>query len=340
MWSVIKEIYRLITKQNKFKFKILVILIFLTSIFEIIGLALILPFLFLVNNLNIVYTNEYINRFYQYLHFDTSMNFLYFIGGMAMLFSFLGMVLSIYTNIKLTKFSNDLGADFSIRLLNLYLNNTYETLSSEKFKEKRKKIVTDTAIVANNIILPSLMIIAKTMLVCILCLGLFLISYEVTFFLFMILFSIYIFIFNISNKKVKLNNKNIERIKKEKNLLILDTLKNISTKEKSEKDIYIKQFFTQVYQLSKYQSFNNTVAKLPRYLLMFLVLSAVIGVSIYLLHAYQGNMDNIIHKMLFFIIIGLKLLPQIQNIFINYLKLKSNIYAFENIKNDLYKTSA
>ncbi len=337
MYNVVKDIFFLISKKERLKFKILIILIFFMSLFEIIGLALILPFLYLVNNLDKATTNPYINVVYTYFNFQDAFSFLCFIGIIAVTFSFIGMLLSIYTNIKLNRYANYIGVDFSIRLLELYAkSDNPEILPTDK-KEKRKKILTDTAIIANNIILPSLMIISKIIVVLVLFAGLLFISYSVTLLLFIILLFIYIVIFHLSNTKVKQNLKNIELIKQEKNLMVSDILTDKVTKE--EKSKIIKKYFTQAYKLSQYQSFNNTISKLPRYLMMFLVFSFIVFISTFIVYTNHHEIDTLMHKMLLFIVIGLKLLPQIQNIFINYLKLKSNIKSFDNIRETLFKAS-
>lgn len=336
MWKVIKDIYTLISKQNKFKFKILILLVFLMSLFEIIGLALILPFLYLVNNLDKATTNPYINNVFTYFNFQDTLSFLYSIGAIAIMFSFFGMILSIYTNMKLSKFSNDLGVDFSIKLLKYYMGDINPKDKPDIRKEKRKKILTETTIVSHNIILPSLMIISKTILILVLFSGLLIINYTATLSLIFILMFIYMFIFHFSNKRVKENLKKIESLKQEKNLLINDVLMGKTSNEKEESEI-VKKYFTKSYALSRHQSFNNVISKLPRYLMMFLVFSFIVLLSTYLVNLNQGDMSNVMPKMLLFIVIGLKLLPQIQNVFINYLKLKSNSASFTNIKDVLFE---
>jgi ABC-type transport system involved in cytochrome bd biosynthesis fused ATPase/permease subunit len=181
------------------------------------------------------------------------------------------------------------------------------------------------------------MIISKSILIVVLFCGLLVINTPATLSLFLILFFIYLFIFYFSNKRVKENLKKIELLKYEKSLLVNDVLigKSISTKKEESK--IIKKYFSQSYELSRHQSFNNVISKLPRYLMMFLVFSFVVILSTYLVHLNQGNMSNVMPKMLLFIVIGLKLLPQIQNVFINYLKLKSNIVSFTNIRGALFE---
>jgi len=338
MWTVVNDIYTLISKKDKFRFKILIILIFLMSLFEIIGLALILPFLFLVNNLDITQTNSYINTIYTYFNFQDPLSFLYFIGTIAIIFSFLGMILSVLTNLKLTKFSNDIGIDFSIRLLDIYIHNNDSKNPTEEYKNNRKNLLTETAIISSSIVLPSLVIISKIILISILFIALLMVDYSTTFSFFGLLLCIYTFIFYLSSKKVKVNIKTIDLLKQEKNLLIYSALQKKGYSEKEYPKI-IKEYASTAYRLSKYQIFNNVVSKLPRYLIMFLVFSFVVMISLYMIEVNNGNMGNIMTKMVFYIIIGLKILPQVQNVFMNYLKLKSNISSFTNIKYDLFQAT-
>ena len=337
MWQVIKEIFSLICKKSKKNFLILIILTFLMSIFEILGLALIMPFLFLVSNLNLVETNQHINMIYTFLGFHDKLSFLYFIGAGAMLFSFIGMLLSVFTNIKLTKFSNNLGVLFSIKLLNYYTQHK-EDLSKEHQKI-RKQILTEPTIIASNIILPSLTIISRIILVIVLFTVLMIINYQTTLIFSTVLFIIYFILFKLTNKKVQYRKTQIEHLKREKSLLINNILTSNHQINEKEKENLLKEYAAHSSLLSEYQSFNNVIAKLPRYLMMFLIFSAVVLVSSYLVSMYSGDMDDVMHKMLLYIVIRLKTLPQIQNIFMNYIKLKSNLSSFTNIKEELSKAS-
>jgi len=306
------------------------------SLFEIIGLALILPFLFLVNNLNITQTNSYINNIFTYFNFHDPLSFLYLIGIIAIVFSFLGMLLSVLANLKLTKFSNDIGIDFSIRLLNIYIAQNNEIDPAEVYKKHRKNLLTETAIISSSIVLPSLMIISKIILIIILFIALLIVDYSTTFSFFGLLLFIYTAIFYLSNKKVKLNIRTIESLKQEKSLLVYNALHN-KDDLKQEKTSLLKEYSTIAYKLSKYQTFNNVISKLPRYLIMFLVFSFVVIISLFIVEVNNGDMGNIMTNMFLYIIIGLKILPQIQNVFMNYLKLKSNISSFMNIRRDLFR---
>ena len=332
MYKIINEIYNLISKNDKFKFKILIILVFLMSFFEIIGLALILPFLFLVSNLNIAITNEYINSIYTYFDFHDTFSFLIAVGILAITFSLLGVVLSIYTNLKMTKVSNDIGADFSVRILKFSIDNIDTDKSTEAYKNNRKKILTDTAVVANKIILPILMIVSKTILIAIFFAGLMIINYKVTLLFLFVLIIVYVPVFYLTNMKKKINMKRVEILKEERNVLVYEVLNNKNNILQNRKKEALKKYFNQSYELSRHQSFNNVVSRLPRYLIMFLVLTSIVGISIYLTYVSNGDMDAIIHKMFIFIVVGLKTLPQVQNVFINYLSVKSNIKSFENIR--------
>lgn len=332
MYKIINEIYNLISKNDKFKFKILIVLVFLMSFFEIIGLALILPFLFLVSNLNIAITNEYINSIYTYFDFHDTFSFLIAVGVLAITFSLLGVILSIYTNLKMTKVSNDIGADFSVRILKFSIDNVDTDKSTEAYKNNRKKILTDTAVVSNKIILPIIMIVSKTILIAVFFTGLMIVNYKVTLLFLFVLIITYVPIFYLTNMKRKRNMKRIEILKEERNVLVYDILNNKNNILQNRKKEALKEYFNQTYELSRHQSLNNVVSRLPRYLIMFLVLTSIVGISIYLTYVSNGDMDAIIHKMFIFIVVGLKTLPQIQNVFINYLSVKSNIKSFENIR--------
>lgn len=336
MFSVIKDIYLLISFADKIKFKMLVVLVFFTTIFEIVGLALLLPFLALIANLDLIDKNKYINFVYLYLNLNNHQDFLHFVGFFAIFFIFIGTILAIYTNLQLLNFSTKIANDFSSNVLKYSLL----TYSTEKLKqlgsEFNKKIFSDCIIVGNGIIYPSINIISKTFLIFLLFFVLMIVNVEITVLLLCIFILFYFIYFIYSKKKTFNNNIEIKKLKESKTKILKDALDDFTINDLTINELtnYYKE---QSYSLSRMQSVNIIIGKLPRYIMSFIVFSFVVLITMYLENLKDFDIHVIFSKILIYLVVGLKMLPQAQNVFVNYLKLKSSLHVFYNIKDELKK---
>jgi len=300
LYVILTDLLGFISKKSKAQIFRLILFLIFTYIFEILSLTLIFPFFFLVNNLDYIAKNRYAFYIYNLLDFSNKIGFLYFVSVLLILFSFLGMVLTIYTNKKLVQLPKDIGIEISTKLLNRSVN--------------KKEIFKNVNIVSQNIIMPIIIVTARS-LVSLLFLGVLLyMNYIATFVLLIFFASLYYVIYIIFHNKI---SKNRSKIKELKELLH-------STNEIDELKSAYKE-------LNRLETFNAIAGKLPRYFIVFAVFTLIVFASCYVAKHYQDT-KTIIHLMLIYIVIFLKLLPQFQNIFIYYLKFKQNISYYVKLE--------
>lgn len=339
MYKLLKDILKLLSKKDKFTFIILVVFLFFTTIFEIVGLALILPFLLLINNLELIETNNFIQSIYILFDSENKLEFLYSIGSLAIVFSFIGMVLAIYTNLKLVKYSNNVGASFSVRLFKTFSMKTKkeDLRNRDLYRDIRKKIISESSIISTNIILPSINIISRLILIFILLSILLIINYKFTLFIIFYLLIFYVIILKLSRNIINNNIKKIHIYKKEKEELFIKTFNMKNEDLGNDNNNNMDEYKLNTYKLAESQATNSAISKLPRYVMMFLVFSSVTGFLMYLFGIKNDGIGSIMHTILIFLIVGLKILPQLQSLYINYIKIQSNRLSFYNIYNELYK---
>lgn len=332
MYKLLKDILKILSKKDKVTFILLVIFLFFTTIFEIIGLALILPFLILINNSDLVYTNEFINEIFVLINLDNKYDFLYFIGFLAIFFSFIGAALSIYTNIKLGKYANNIAGAFSVNLIKIYLKETIEgELVDKKIYSKIKRnVISESSVISNNILIPLINIISRSILIVILLIVLGLFNYKITLLIISYLSVFYFIITKYSKNFIQANKLEIEQLKRDKEEYY-NTLFSFEEEKEINNDKLLEKYKLSTYRLGNLLSINAVITKLPRYLMMFLVFSSTIAYLLYLITYEKDTVSVIIHTILIFLILGLKILPQLQNIYINYIKLQSNKVSFYDI---------
>ncbi len=138
----IKKILSILTKKNKTDFILIVFFYILKTIFEIIGIGLLIPIFSIISN------TEKKNQILSYFFFiDKEINnekiVILFFG----LFIFIYLIKSIYTvfiNNYVSKYCQNLYKDLAEKLLKKYLNNKYVFFTHNNSAELIKNIASET----------------------------------------------------------------------------------------------------------------------------------------------------------------------------------------------------
>jgi len=212
MFDLIKQLFASLTQAQKKSFIVLQLLIIISSIFEVIGIASIIPFISLISNINLLKEDGYIAEIYQYSGIEQPNDFLFFLGICVFVLMSLSSILSITKLWYTTYFSNKVGFEIGGRLYHYYINQTwlFHTINNSSFLTNKIAV---EAIRVKNICKSVMQINAQIFLGVFMFAGLVFINIKITFIgiaCFMVLyFSIYKFIKNIllkNGKKISMSS--------------------------------------------------------------------------------------------------------------------------------------
>ena len=172
MFSLIKDFYSIFTIEQKRKFLSLQILVIVMAFFEVVGIASIGPFMSLVSDNSHINSNSFLNNIYLYLDFNTDKGFLTFIGFIVLLLLITSSVISMITTWILGMFSARVGTQFADRLYAYYMKREWLFHSEINSSQLTKQIANEAIRVTDLVILPLMMLNAKSILLLFLCLGL------------------------------------------------------------------------------------------------------------------------------------------------------------------------
>lgn len=327
MMKTSNKLFYIMSSKNKKTFIILVFFLFLTTVFEITALTLILPFLVLSNKLENITKYDFIRNIYDFLELSNPIDFLYLIASLVILFAFLGMLLSIYTNYKIVKFSNGIALECNIQIFKNKIFNHDEELA-----ELRKTIISNPTMLSSSIIQPFLNIISRILLVFILLSVMMYISYFITIILIILFLVIYYLIFKLTKKIIEKNKNIIINSRKTTNDIFINIFRTKNLENTKEKTFSYQK---KLYESLLADAFNKVATKLPRYFFMFLIISLLIGFVLFYLNNINMHLSNILFELMIYIVASLKSLPQLQNIYINFMKIKTNEVVLNEVYNEL-----
>lgn len=336
MYKLIKELFSLLTYQQRRKFYILQVLVVLVAIAEVASLAAIGPFMALVGNLDLIETNQFIHDFYLGSGVDDPISFLFIIGLLVLLFLILSAVLSIFTIWKLSFFAARTGAEIGDSLYEYYLRKNILFHSVTTSSQLTKQIATEVARVTDHILQPCVQINARIVAVLFISIAIFIYDPVISMVALSMFLIIYYVLFISVRNRLERNGSVISKVSRERFTLMNEgfgAIKEIKLlgREKS----FINSFKESGEAFSEAYGSSNGLYNMPRYLMELIIYSGIIALILILLKKYDGDLSQILPVLAVFGLASFKLLPSFQQIYSGMAQIKSNISALEAIKDDV-----
>lgn len=121
----LRKLRLLVTPEDKRRFLWLLPIITFMAVLQVVGIASVMPFLALVADPEMVFTDARLKWVYDLLGFRTTRSFLAFVGGASLVLLVLSNVLAAVTEYLQLRFSWRLNHSLSVKMLSTYLAKPY-----------------------------------------------------------------------------------------------------------------------------------------------------------------------------------------------------------------------
>tara|TARA_Y100000590_G_scaffold465195_1_gene636780 strand:+ start:5721 stop:7514 length:1794 start_codon:yes stop_codon:yes gene_type:complete len=329
------KIYLLFKFIGLKKLFILSIFIILGSLFEVIGIGLIGPFISMLLDNNIVNENIYLNKIFLNSPEYIKNNFITFFGFFLIFIFFIvnSFLASLFYLIE--KVARESTADLSISLLKNYFKNDYIFFVKNNSSNLVKNIVIETQQVVHGIVLPILQAIGRIFIIVSIFFLLASINLNLTIFIILFFLSLFFIIFLFV--KNKLRKIGIERSFYDKLKFIIsnETINSIKeAKILKLENFFLKKFIITSYKYAKIHVKVVVYTIFPKYLIEFIVLSLI--VLILLLFNQNSTFLNNLPTLSVFIFAGYRILPGAQLIYSSLSAIKKSEESLNIIYRDLF----
>jgi ABC-type bacteriocin/lantibiotic exporter with double-glycine peptidase domain len=337
--NVFFKILIFLNNRDKRYYLGLMLLILVSSLIELLGVASLFPFIFLISNPNIIETNEIINFFYKFLInseiIQNKKNFLIFTGISTLFFLIISISFRTLSYILMVKFCLNFEKSMNLSLIKNYLSKPYIYFLSKNTTEIYKKIITQTRDTIDKTIYPSVNFISHSLIVIFIMIFLFFYDPYIFINIFFLLFLFFFLGFYFIKKKIKLKGEeNVNLNSKYLGTLfnIFSSIKNtkVNQLEKNLFQHYIKEFN----KFIKNQVFIQTLTSMPR---QFLELFGFMIIIILILSNVKNDIDlsEYIPILTIYGLSGYKLLPSIQQIYQALTNMEFSDAAFDDLIKDI-----
>ena len=327
--SLLKWIYRFISKKNKIKLLKLLLLMLSCGLSEVVSISSVIPFL------NMLSDPEKVNNYILLLNIMDFINFyrpIVLSGFLLILANIINLSLRLLNIKKINQVTSQLGNELSFNLFSNTINQPYNyhfTLNSSVIINAVAQDVQKTIFVLSEVN----QLITGFIISSFIVLTLFIIDFRVAF-ISLIVFSItYIFVGKGANKKLVSNSFKITKAASDQIKIVQETLDSI--KEVilySTQKIFLNEYNTKDKPLRSLRAENNFIAVYPKFVLEALGIIFIIVLGMIFSFDVENNMLAITSLGLF-ALASQKLLPSMQLIYNSYSNIKGNKASLQRVKN-------
>ena len=334
--SFIFEFFKVLTPSQKYNLILIQFLIIIMSIFELLSIISIAPFMTILTDQSLIFSNEYLYFFYNYMNFSNKNNFLIFLASVVFILFTISMIISMYTTWRLLRFSQFVGSEISVSLFKHYLNQNWIFHSQNSSNDFSRKIFEEVKRLTGGIIQPLLNLNSKIILSSVMLIAIFIYNFWIALSSFLIFGFIYILLFLFLRKKLFENSERISYLNKNRYNVLGEAfggIKELLINNKSS--IFIKEFMQSNLKFASTHSMNQSFAQLPRFAIELIGIGSILLLTLYLLILNDAELNILLTTLSIFALAAYKILPALQQIFASIATIKGNLSAFYSINIEL-----
>ncbi|WP_284891989.1 ABC transporter ATP-binding protein [Cobetia amphilecti] len=336
MFTQLKELYSLLTAEQRSKLKRLQMLVVLMAFAEIAGVASIGPFMALVGDINQLKSDGVIGEIYRASGISEPRDFLFSMGVMVLVVLAVASCISMFTIWRISMYGQVVGAELSSRLFRHYMHQSWIFHASGNSSNLVNRTSQECLRITNNIINPLMQMNAKIVLVFFMALAIFVYNPWVAMTGIGIFLSVYFILFRTVRSKLKQNGDFVTEMQQLRFKLLAEGLGGIKdVLLLGRQEVFVDRYVQASKNFAKSQGTNLALGLVPRYALEFIAFGSVIFLILFLLSAHDGNLGEILPVLSVYALAGFKLLPAFQHIYTSLSNIRGNIAAFEDISFDL-----
>lgn len=336
MYSLIKELFSLLTPSQRKRFYSLQVLVILMAIMELVGIASIGPFMALVADPSLLETNPLLASLYQLSGLQTTNQFLFATGVVVLMALTVASCISIITSWRLSLFAFSVGAEIADRLYSHYLKQNWLFHASGSSAQLTKQVATEATRVTVGIIRPLTNLNARAVLALLISTAVVLYNPFVAFAGIAMFVTGYAVIYQLVRKRIVRNGQRISTTHTQRYRLMNEGfggIKDVLLLNRSED--FINQFNETGKELARAQGVNAALGEAPRYFMELIAFGAMVSLVLALLMLHEGALGQVLPVLAVYALAGFKLMPALQQMYTSITSIKGNTTAFKAIRQDL-----
>jgi ATP-binding cassette subfamily C protein len=333
--SFIFKLNDLLTKKEKRRFILVLVVDVMRAILQAVGIVSILPFMNIVMDPTVMETNQYLSYLYEFFNFSSQNSFIFVLGLSVLALLVIGNLVSVWSIKMKTKFVWELNSRLSTSLLRKYLSLPYSYFLDHNSSDLVKNILTEVNLLSGEFLNSILTVIEGAVMSLVIFVMLLVVNPTMTLTTLLVLSIIYLVIYLVFSRRLKRAGR--ERIAENRARFksVGEAIGGIKyTKVLGKESYFINDYLVHAKRFSKLQTWYRVIGKTPRYIMEIVAFGGIIGVVLFFIRSGKMS-DNIIPLIGLFAFAGYRLLPALQNVYDSFTVFRFNREVLNKIHYDM-----
>lgn len=307
---------KILTPKERKKAIVLFIVMTTSAFFDVAGVMSVIPFLAVTTNPEIVSENQFLAAVYTYLQFDSTIEFILFLGAGSFSLMTLTAAVRSFQLYLLNNFLQMARHNLSTRLLQKFLYGKYDEKTQRHSGDYAKNMLSEVDMFADRVLLPAANVASYSLLLLTLTIVIFVIEPYLAVSLLLVFFTLYTSVFLTIRGYVLQRGRERIELNQEKFETATEALRGHKLiKIHGLEEYYIKRFEEPSYGAAKRTAVNNFLSAVPRNIAELVALGGIILIVITILVLIPERQDEIIPLLAIYAFSGYRMLPSIQNVY-------------------------
>ncbi|WP_026340346.1 ABC transporter ATP-binding protein [Thioalkalivibrio thiocyanoxidans] len=335
MAGTLRKLNALLHPRDRRKVGLLVVLMIITAFMQTVGVASVMPFLAVLSDPDMVHDHALLSQAYNTLGFESTGEFLYFLGVAAFVMFMLGTLLQALTQWSITRFSHMQQYELSRRLMADYLRRPFTFFLHRNSGDLAKTILQETTHAISGAVMPAMRLVSQGLLALSIIALLIVVEPWLALTVALGLGSVYAAIYIVA--RIWLNRIGQDRVEANRERFTAAAEAFAGAKEirllGRERD-YLERYRHPSRRYARHQANAVLLQDTPQYAIEAIAFGGVLLLVLYLM-AGDGGLAQALPLLGLYALAGKQLIPAFQKIFQNLAALRFNFAAVDNILKDL-----
>lgn len=336
MLKNLKELYKLLTAEQRNKLLLLQIFVILMSVVEVASVLAIGPFMALVGDISQLEGDGLLAQIYRQTDISTPADFLFMVALFALATLTLAAAISTFTIWQLSMYGNKVGAELSNRLFKYYMHQSWLFHVGTNSSQLTNRISRECARISGGIINPLMQMNAKLVMAIAMALAIFIYNPVVALTGIGVFSGAYWLLYTTVRRSLARHGTQISEQEQLRFKLMSEGFGGIKdTLLLGRQNHFVERFGDASDKVAHATGNIQVLGQAPRYAMELIAFGTIIFLLLYLLFTHDGDLGTILPVLSVYAIAGFKLLPAFQQIYGSVSSIRGNLSGFETLHEDL-----
>lgn len=337
--SILRKLFSILSIKEKNECIVVIIYVLVLGLFDILGIASIIPFLTVVSDESQIYTNKiliFLFTISNSIGVENTFKFKIVLGLISITLLIFSAVVRSYTMYKTTFFIELMRFKISKKLFSSYMSQDYLFFLNRNSSDLVKNVISEVDRIVAQLIRPVIFMLSYFIMSLLLVTFVIYISPIQVLYFVGIIGLIYFTIFVILKNKIKIIGEKAFESNKNRNFIINQSFGGIKyIKFKSYEDVYTKSFNKSAFNYSYSVALHHVLNQIPKYLVEVLVFISVIVYILLGLYSSPGSFNQTLPLIGAYALVAYRLQPCFVAIYQGLSSLKFGQTALIKISSDI-----